>query len=96
MMTRLTLGSLFAEMQKSNGNPKKRFKFESLCTKPFVDSLPSQEKMVPENIEDRIVPFNDWMVNALAPKLEGTGLLYLCGPLGSGKKHCFGKQVRYK
>ena len=92
-MKRLTLASLFAETParpppppKSNGNPKKRFRFESLFTKPPVASSQSNEKMVPENKKEHIIPFNDWTVNALAPKLAGTGLLYLCGPPGSGKK----------
>ena len=49
-------------------------------------SSSSNEKVVPENKKEHIVPFNDWMVNALAPKLAGTGLLYLCGPPGSGKR----------
>ena len=84
-MKRFRLGSLLAEMPASSSegpksNPRKRFRFESLLTKPPVASSPQPEK------KEYIVPFNDSMVNTLAPKLAGTGLLYLCGPSGSGKR----------
>ena len=63
----------------------KKFKFQSMFQdrkeERMDQGLPSQ----PEPVEE-IVQFPPNMISALRAKLEGTGILYINGPIGSGKR----------
>jgi len=60
---------------------KKNFTFESMFQGHEIQESVSQ----PESAEE-IVPFPPCMISALRAKLQGTGVLYINGPIGSGKR----------
>ena len=47
---------------------------------------PERKADIEEEPLGKIVPLPEWMVKKLAPKLDGTGIVYLNGQSGNGKQ----------